>query len=870
MNRNYTLLLLLTKLSLGVVLLASLGISTTRTLASNLQPELPNSQQGLQYAMQLPQASPNSSPNFPPNCRQTPATSCQVGGLYVKSETDISSTFPLKQTAVKAKIVGNLSRVEVTQTFENPFKEPLEALYIFPLPDAAAVDDMEIKIGDRTIKSLIKTREEAQKIYQQAKQEGRTAGLLEQERDNIFTQSLANIKPGEQIQVTIRYTDSLKFSNGDYEFVFPMVVGPRYVPGNLIDGTQPNTDRVLDGARITPPVLPPNIRSGHDVQVQIEINAGVPVQNLRSPSHQILTQKQGNSLQVTLAEGDTIPNKDLILRYRISGNKTQATVLTEADRRGGHFAAYLIPAVQYQPEEIVAKDVVFLVDTSGSQRGEPLAKSQQLIRRFIQGLNPEDTFTIIDFSDTTTALSSTPLTNTPDNRQRALTYVNQLEAQGGTELLNGIQAVLNFSPPDTGRLRSVVLLTDGYIGNETEVLAEVQSQLKSGNRLYSFGVGSSVNRFLLNRLAEVGRGTVQITRPDEPNDPVVEEFFQQINNPVLTNIQVNWEGSSAVEIYPATPIDLFASQPLVVFGRTPDQGSGRLKITGTQANGDRYEQVLDVNFSSKTSVSVPESSSVDPIGSTTISSAIGSTGGNSAIAQLWGRAKIKYLADQMFGGETKSGVDAMTRTALDYRLLSAYTAFVAVSEEVRVDPNGQRRTVQIPVELPEGVSRSGIFGPTSDSFTGQGLVRSRLSVQQQPMPAGRSMGGARGAEIAPMPTVPISPQPSLPPATGVAANTSTLKVTQAKGLDPAATVELNRYLQGVSLPPKVQGQLVFEVFTQNGNVQRIIFDDLTSTVTLGQGGNPAITVDRIRRSLQTWRPPTGVNGIVRITVQINS
>jgi Ca-activated chloride channel family protein len=612
---------------------------------------------------------------------------------------------------VLAKIAGNLSRCEVRQTFENPFTEPLEAVYIFPLPDEAAVDDMEIKIGDRIIKGSIKKREEAKQIYEQAKRQGRTAGLLEQERDNIFTQSLANIKPGEQIDVIIRYTESLKFEGGDYEFVFPMVVGPRYIPGTPIDSTG-DTDQVPDASRISPPVVPPETRSRHDIGVTVEINAGVPVSDVRSTSHQILIERKGKIVRVKLGGEDTIPNKDLILRYRVAGDKTQATVLTEADERGGHFAIYLIPALEYRSNEIVPKDVVFLMDTSGSQAGDPLLKSQELMRRFISGLNPDDTFTIIDFSSTTRQLSAHPLPNTPQNRTQAINYINSLQANGGTELLNGIRAVLNFPPAPAGRLRSVVLLTDGYIGNDNEIIAEVQRHLKEGNRLYSFGVGSSVNRFLLNRIAEIGRGTCQVVRQDEPTVEVAEKFFRQINNPVLANIQISWEGEGeAPVIYPSTLPDLFAEQPLVLFGRlapsppTPlpsrERGdtAGTVRITGTAAGGKLYENTFNLNFEGA---------------------------GNPAIAQLWGRQRIKDLMKQMFAGEKKSLVEAVTDTALTYQLLSQYTAFVAVSEEVRVDPEGERVSVQVPVEMPEGVSYEGIFGAAPAN---QPVFRSAMAAQ---------------------------------------------------------------------------------------------------------------------------------------------
>lgn len=644
------------------------------------------------------------------------ASAPTIAGLYVLTPDKQKLTFPLKHTEVKAKIVGNLSRVEVIQQFENPFEAPLEATYVFPLPEEAAVDEMEIKIGDRRILGNIKKREEAQKIYQEAKQQGRTAGLLEQQRDNIFTQSLANIKPGEQIDVIIRYTDSLKFEGGDYEFVFPMVVGPRYIPGTPVDGSG-NTDEVPDAAEISPPVIPPGTRSAHDIAVTVEIDAGMPVSKVYSNSHKIRTSTSGETITVQLGEGDTIPNKDLILRYQIAENNTKATVLTQADSRGGHFAFYLIPALKYRSDEIVPKDVVFLMDTSGSQGGYPLLQCQKLMRRFIKGLNPDDTFSIIDFATTTTRLSEKPLANTQENRDRAIKYIDSLTANGGTEMLNGIKEVLKFPSSKGGRLRSIVMLTDGYIGNEKAVLAEVQDKLKPGNRLYSFGVGSSVNRFLINRLAEVGRGIARVVRHDEPAEEVAEKFFVQINNPVLTQIEIEWKGyGKSPDIYPMPAPDLFAEQPLVLFGRKQDAVGGELQVSGIAAGGETYQQKFQIDFAEDGSV---------------------------AVAQLWGRQRIKYLTNQMFDYEKKSKVEAVTETALTYQLLSEYTAFVAVSEEVRVEPGGKRVSVEVPVEMPEGVSYEGIFGAAPDQLQRRGRPSMAASHFVAPMVA--SLGPSDGA-----------------------------------------------------------------------------------------------------------------------------
>ncbi|MGF1512749.1 MAG: VIT domain-containing protein [Elainellaceae cyanobacterium] len=780
------------------------------------------------------------------------AAAPQPSGLYASE----GQAFTLQHTDMQAQISGNLARVEVTQTFENPFDEALEAVYVFPLPDEAAVDDMEIRVGDRVIQGDIKRREEAQEIYDQAQEEGRTAGLLEQERANIFTQSVANIRPGEAVEVTLRYTESLTFEGDSYEFVFPTVVGPRYIPGSpLGEVSEAGTDQVPDAGRITPPILPPEVRSGHDLSATVRFDGDMPIQGVRSPSHELLVsdrvRSEGGVLettQVQLAPNDTIPNKDFILRYRVSGETTQAALLTQADDRGGHFAFYLIPALDYRPEEIVPKDVVFLIDTSGSQQGAPLAQSKRLMARMLEGLNPDDTFTIIDFANTTTRLSPTPLANTANNRRRAAQYVETLTASGGTELLNGVKAVLSFPPAPEGRLRSVVLLTDGYIGNEAAVIDEVRLQLQAGNRLYSFGVGSSVNRFLLDRLGEVGRGLSLAVRQDEPVEAVIDRFLGRISNPVLTNLEVTWEGVGDSVIYPQAPPDLFDQQPLVIFGRVGDRQPGRLRVTGTLANGEPYETVLPVRFDEA---------------------------GNPAIAQLWGRARIKDAMLDMAGGETVSGVEAVTQTALDYRLLSAYTAFVAVSEEVRVDPDGTRRRVEVPVALPEGVSYEGIFGPGS-AETGAvptGAAASRLQSAPAPM-TGADMSSPR------MPALPTAPPVAESTIAPEAESAEAQVSVEVEGLDVTLDAEtrqqlvasLEAQLQGVAASGAASGTAsgtaseagaaVWRLRLQQGRVVQVLLDEEATTLQARS------LLTELRQRLQGWRSPVGLEGLVRVSIEI--
>lgn len=831
-------------------------------------------------------------------------------GLYVQPSNPISSAqsiaFPLKHTEVQAKITGNLSRVEVTQCFENPFTTALEAIYIFPLPDEAAVDEMLIRVGDRTIQGSIKKRQEAQQLYEQAKQLGHTAGLLEQERDNIFTQSLANIQPGESIEVTICYTDSLKFVQatvqegtrekigdtvntvnagdttdvamaGNYEFVFPMVVGPRYIPGTPIDDQTPgggsavapmtqnqDTDLVVDASRLNAPILPSGVRSCHDIQVTIEIDAGIAIRQVRSPSHQIQVTQKDQTVTIRLAESDTVPNKDLIIRYQVAGEETQTTVLTQSDERGGHFAVYLIPAVQYAASQIVPKDVVFLIDTSGSQMGAPLRQCQELMRCLINGLHADDTFSIIDFSDTTQQLSTVPLTNTPAHRSQAMQYIDHLHAGGGTEMLRGIRAVLNFPITDSNRLRSIVLLTDGYIGNENQVLAEVQRYLQPEVRLYSFGAGSSVNRFLLNRIAEMGRGAACIIRPDEPTDAAVATFFRQINNPVLTNIQVQWQGEGEAPIfYPSLPPDLFADQPLVLFGRKADRLAGKLQISG-RAAGKQYQQTFALSF--------------DP-------------DGNPAIAQLWGRARIKQLMNQMVSGETKIGVEAVTDTALSYQLLSPYTAFVAVSDQIRVNPTEGAISVQVPVEMPDNISYAGIFGTVAHAAP---IARMAPATLSAPMPLTAAPPGqvaprrAKPAAPLPPPTAPAPPasfnqqqdavqreqQPaapvpeyaSLPNQERYSAQpeSEALQLIQVTGLDEKSIDLLMQGLRSIQLPSGVKGDVVFELQVHRQRVRQVALDEQATTL-LEQA-----VIDAIRRLLLTWKPPQPVTGLVRIHLRLQS
>ena len=687
---------------------------------------------------------------------------------------------PLEHTDVEARISGFVVRVDVTQKFVNPFDQRIEAVYVFPLPENAAVARMTMKIGDRTIKGVIKKREEARKLYEQARSAGQTASLLEQERPNIFTQSVANILPGDTILVEISYVDILDYEAGQYEFVFPMVVGPRYIPGTPTSkggtGWAPDTDRVPDASRITPPVLKPGQRTGHDISIRVFLNAGVPVRDLRSKSHPVDVREISDSeKEIRLQEREVIPNKDFILSYKVAGPKLETALLTHRVGKEGYFLLILQPKQSYRNDEIRPKEMVFVVDNSGSMQGEPIAKAKEAMRHAIRNLNPNDLFQIIRFSESASSFSSYPLPNTPANREKALHFINQMHGSGGTRMIEGIKAALDY-PADPKLLRIVLFMTDGYIGNEHEIFREIDQRLGSA-RLFSFGVGSAVNRFLLDRMALIGRGAVQYVTLDENTDAAVRQFYDRVANPFLTDVTIDWGRAEVEEVYPSRIPDLFSSQPLALVGRY--RNSGTFAITLKGKIGTR-EVALPVK------ITLPETNEAHDV-----------------LATLWARRKIKDLKLNDLE-RTRETVERITEVALAYRLMTEYTSFVAVEEQVRTDETGQPVTVAVPVSMPAGVSYSGVFGEAAGA----------PGVSYKLAPGYQSLNGARSTTArAPIQAMRIPP--------GV---TSEARLTLPELPEPegsiAAIQQNARYPEPARLAG-LEGRVIVEALVgRNGKVQK--------------------------------------------------
>ena len=637
------------------------------------------------------------------------------GALRVKTENEIVEC-PLKHTDVKAIISGFIARVTVTQTFENPYDEKIEAVYVFPLPHTAAVDDMTMVIGERRVVGLIKRRDEARAMYERAINQGATASLLEQERPNIFTQSVGNIKPGKEIRIEISYVDVLNYDMGTYEFHFPMVVGPRYIPGAPISkkpklpkeltgkvgeveapmeggdpsgtGWSPDTTRVPDASRITPPVLKPGYRTGHDISLSVSLEAGVPVKDIKIVNHKAMLKRIGASGAVAeILPADSIPNKGFVMKYAVVGEKPEMAVLAHSKGRDqGYFMLMIQPKLDAELAKAPPREVVFLVDVSGSMGGHPTEKVKEAMRHFFRLSKPNDTVQVITFAGYANKLFERPVAATKENVSRALNFTQQIQAGGGTEMLKGIRMVLN-EPVDPERVRIVVMLTDGYIGNEAEIIAEVGRRAGDQIRFWAVGIGSSPNRFLIDGVAKQGGGMSGMIELNTDPKELVSQIVDRIHRAQLAKIQIEWNDLSVYEIFPRRIPELWAGRPVILFGRYADGGKTRLELSGV-AEGKPLSYSLDV--------ALPRTQPKHGV-----------------LSKTWARKKIEDISAQMYYADTPEVIEEITQVALTYRLMSQYTSFVAVDEsEVQLVSQQAKppRRVLVPVPLPAGVEFDGIFG----------------------------------------------------------------------------------------------------------------------------------------------------------------
>ncbi|MEE9304436.1 MAG: VIT and VWA domain-containing protein, partial [Thiotrichaceae bacterium] len=469
----------------------------------------------------------------------TYATTSQKSGVIEAEYKGNQVEFPLLKSDYQVDIQGDLATIKLQQWFKNPTNEALDATYLFPLNKDSAVYAMQMQVGDELIEAKINRREEAEQIFEQAKQDGKAASLLTQHRPNMFTQRLANLMPDETIQVTLQYTQHIPRIDQHYELVLPLVVGPRYMPEinqSTDKQTTTRSEQVYnqwelqehpDYPQVAGVDLPKSIESER-VTITVRINGGMPIQTVSSQSHSITsTQENDNTREITLTTGKIIDNSDFILHYTLGGDAVQAGLLTHQDERGHFFSMLIEPPALPTDDQITAREMVFVLDTSGSMGGQPLNASKAFMRHAVKQLRTNDYFRIIDFGSSPREYSQTALPATTDNLYRGIEHINSLSARGGTEIVAAIEQA--FKPETTANtMRIVVFLTDGYIGNESDVLAKI-NRLRGEARIYALGVGSSVNRYLLDEMAHAGRGFTRYIDPSKKAEDIAESAIQFAN-----------------------------------------------------------------------------------------------------------------------------------------------------------------------------------------------------------------------------------------------------------------------------------------------------------------------------------------------------
>ena len=624
------------------------------------------------------QASSTPETGVPLGMRHAPGSGAMLAGFPSPGKPDRIRfiPLPLKHTAVDAAINGYIGSVNVKQAYENPYDTKIEAVYVFPLPEKAAVSEFLMVIGDRTIRGILREKEEAVAIYNEARRQGFQASLLVQRRPNIFEQKVANIEPGKAIDIDITYFHTLAYKDGWYSFVFPTVVGPRYNPPGYPDPVDavPRGDG-SNGLGTTVEYLRPNERSGHDISINVRLDAGVEIEDVKA-SHGVDVSRDGERTAVVkLKNESTIPNRDFVLDFRVAGERLKSNLLTHRDPETGegYFTLMVIPPKDSTFVSRQAMEMVFVVDCSGSMSGQPLQQAKDAVLAALDRLGPDDTFQIIRFSDTASQFGAKPVLATERNLTAARNFVSGLRSDGGTEMINGVKAALDF-PHDPSRYRFVTFMTDGYIGNERDILAAVHSRI-GASRIFSFGVGNSVNRYLMQRMAEAGRGVVAYLGLNDSARTVMDGFFARVSRPALTDIEVDWGGMAVTEVYPAALPDLFVGRPLVVTGKFAGDRKA-VRVLGS-SGGER--------------LTVMSAEDVD-----------GSAG--SSLAKVWARLRIADLANrQTWAGDPHGELgDAIRNTALRYQLVSNYTSFVAVDSSLKT-AGDHGITVRQPVPVPDGV-----------------------------------------------------------------------------------------------------------------------------------------------------------------------
>ncbi|GFE64670.1 VIT and vWA domain-containing protein [Litoreibacter roseus] len=607
-----------------------------------------------------------------------------IAGRVIAHVDGKTVDLPLLDSGVAVNIEGDMATVEITQTFSNPSRVPLEARYLFPLNQHAAVYGMQMEVGDEIVQAKIRKKAVAEAEFVQASQQGKAAALLTQHRPNMFTQRIANLMPGLPVKVVLRYVQMVPKIDGRHELVIPLIVGPRYESPDvqIAEDPSPQQDNMWTVSKV--PVYPhvagldvPETYTSERVSLALQLISGVSVSEFGSATHDLLVDSSDGSISATFVDGKVMDNRDLVIHYTMGGTDLQAASLSHTDDRGGFLSVMVEPPSMPDDAVAIPRELVFVLDTSGSMGGAPLEASKRFMDAALEGLRPGDYFRVIPFSNSTQRFANGSTPATASNIRKGRRYVNGLKAGGGTEIDNAIQtAFATRQPSDT--MRIVVFLSDGYIGDEARVLRTIRNQIGQA-RIYAFGVGNSVNRYLLDAMADEGRGYARYVGVDETAGEVADMLAADLKTPLLTDLSIDWGGLEVTDVTPTRLPDLFAGGSLRIYARH----SGNVPHAQTTLKGLVQGHQAEMPI---------------PVTLTTAET-------DAALPLIWARNRISDLTRQIAVGSDAVNAEAeITELGLAFSLQTRYTSFVAVSEK-QVNASGQPSTpADVPLPMVSGVS----------------------------------------------------------------------------------------------------------------------------------------------------------------------
>lgn len=589
--------------------------------------------------------------------------------FYVESKETGVDSFPLKSTDVNVAIGGMIADTYVVQTYANEGSQPVNARYIFPASTKVTVHGMQMQIGSQIVTAVIKEKEEAKEEFEAAKSEGKSASMLSEERANVFTMDVANIMPGDQVRIELHYTEMIMPSEGVYQFVYPTVVGPRYVSPALDDT---GTREEWTGT----PYLKNGSTPADSYNIHVSVSAGVPIAELTSSSHEIQVKSTGDTTaDVSLKNpSDYAGNRDFILNYKLTGEQISTGLITSQGEKENFFMLMVQPPERCEVEEIPPREYIFVLDVSGSMSGFPIETAKGLIYNLLSGLRETDCFNLILFSGSALKMSNRSVPVTEENINKAACLIKEQSGAGGTELAEALEdAVRTPTVPDTSR--NIVIISDGYISGEKEIFQIIHDNMGQAD-FFSFGIGDSVNRYLIEGIASIGQGEPFIVTDTGEATRTAEQFRTYIQSPVMTDIKVSFHGFDTYDVEPAVVPTLYAKKPIVLLGKWKGEAKGTIQIEGVTGKG-KYSQTINVE----------DAAARD----------------NNAIGYLWARKRVERLTDFGKDADDPKVKREVTQIGLDYHMITPYTSFIAVLDVVR-NPEGDAADVDQPLPLPLEVS----------------------------------------------------------------------------------------------------------------------------------------------------------------------